>query len=152
MKLPSYMLNLHTLFRTILCILSFGVCSGCSQNKLSSTFHYSTASKEELNGVQINSTEKAYLLQVTQLDSDSTEVSFIKSHPVYCPLDGVLTQNADTIFMNIGERCDPTQTEFTTESANIRFAWRFKLKNPGNYTFIPRVTGYRKTWPISIER
>ncbi|ALJ00708.1 hypothetical protein [Rufibacter tibetensis] len=145
-------MNLFQLFRITVFILSIGAYSGCSQNKIPSDFHYHEVSKGELGKLNVNDTDKAYQLQVTQLDSDSAEISFLKIHPVYCPLTGFLTRSADTIYMDIGQMCDPSQTEFVTETATVRFIWRLKLKDLGNYRFIPRETGSGKTWPILVEK
>ncbi|MBC5992379.1 hypothetical protein [Pontibacter cellulosilyticus] len=120
---------------------------GCAQEKTPAKFYYYDAYKEAKN-IEIDNTQKVYQLNVSKFDPDSVEISFIKFHSISCPLDGIVTQVSDTIYLDFGQKCDPNETAFITEAAKIKFIWKLKLKNPDNYKYIPRGIDFEsgETW------
>lgn len=146
-------MRVNTVLRITAWLFFIGVCSACSENKLPSRFQYYNAPRDEVKRLRvIQDIRKAHQLQVKQLESDSVEISFILWHPTYCPLDGLLTQKEDTIYMNIGQRCPPDDDALATEAEILRFVWRLKLNDPNKYTFIPRTAASGQTWHIPVKK
>ncbi|GAA4307100.1 hypothetical protein [Nibribacter koreensis] len=145
-------MKVNAFLKITIFLFSLGAYSACSENKLPSKFQYYNASRDDVKRFLVGQNiRKAHQLQVKRLESDSVEISFVLWHSTDCPLDGLITQIEDTIYMNIGAKCPP-DTEASTPSAEIlRFVWRLKLKDPAKYTFIPRKAASGQTWHIPVK-